>query len=70
MIKVAFSLTIFLHTIPTIVLFLRYHTGHDIDVICSLWSPAGKGLTSLLSLVVYNCESITFPLISWVRCGT
>ena len=35
-----------------------------------LWSPAGKGLTSWLSFVAYNCEFVTFPLISWVRCGT
>ena len=38
--------------------------------ICALWSPAGKGLTSWLSFVVYNCEFVTFPLISLVRCGT
>ena len=38
--------------------------------ICALWSPAGKGLTSWLSLVVFNCEFVTFPLVSWVRCGT
>ena len=38
--------------------------------ICALWSPAGKGLTSCLSLVVSNCEIVTFPLVSWVRCGT
>ena len=38
--------------------------------ICALWSPAGKGLTSWLSFVVYNCEFVTFPIISWVRCGT
>ena len=24
--------------------------------ICALWSPAGKGLTSLLSFVVSNCD--------------
>ena len=29
-----------------------------------------KGLTSWLSLVVYNCEFVTFPLVSCVRCGT
>ena len=29
--------------------------------ICALWSPAGKGLTSWLSLVVSNCEFVTFP---------
>ena len=38
--------------------------------ICALWSPAGKGLTSWLSLVVSNCEFVTFPLVSRVRCGT
>ena len=38
--------------------------------ICALWSPAGEGLTSWLSVVVSNGESVTFPLVSWVRCGT
>ena len=32
-------------------------------------SPAGKGLTSWLSFVRSNCEVVTFPLVSWVRCG-
>ena len=27
---------------------------------CALWSPAGKGLTSLLSFVVSYCEFVTF----------
>ena len=30
----------------------------------------GKGLISRLSFVVSNCEFVTFPLVSWVRCGT
>ena len=30
--------------------------------ICALWSPAGKGLTSLLSFVVSNCEFVTCPI--------
>ena len=38
--------------------------------ICALWSPAGKERTSWLSFVVSNCEFVTFPLVSWVRCGT
>ena len=38
--------------------------------ICALWSPAGKELTSRLSFVVSNCEFVTFPLVSWVRCVT
>ena len=29
-----------------------------------------KGLTSWLSFVVSNCEFVTCPLVSWVRCGT
>ena len=36
----------------------------------ALWSPDGKVLTSWLSFVMSNCEFATFPLISWVRCGT
>ena len=35
-------------------------------LICALWSPAGKGLTSWLSFVVSNCEFVTFPLVFWV----
>ena len=34
--------------------------------ICAVWSPAGKGLTSLLSYAVSNRELATFPLVSWV----
>ena len=37
--------------------------------IYALWSPAGKGLTSWLLFVMSNCEVVTFPLVSWVRCG-
>ena len=29
--------------------------------IAALWSPAGKGLTSLLSFVMFNCVFVTFP---------
>ena len=38
--------------------------------ICALWSPAGER-ADLFALVrgVY-CEFVTFPLVSWVRCGT
>ena len=38
--------------------------------ICALWSRAGKRLPSWLSFVVANCEIVTFPLVSCVRCGT
>ena len=36
----------------------------------TLISPAGEGLTSWLSFVVSNCDFVTFPLVSWVGCGT
>ena len=35
----------------------------------ALWVPAGKGLTSWLSFVMSTCDVVTFPLVSWVRCG-
>ena len=40
--------------------------------ICALWSRAGRGLASWLSLVVSYCEFVTctFPLVSLVRCDT
>ena len=38
--------------------------------ICALWSSAGKGLTSWLSSMVSYFEFVTFPLVSWARCGT
>ena len=35
----------------------------------ALWSPAGKRADLLaLDCGVY-CEFVTFPLVSWVRCG-
>ena len=38
-------------------------------LIDALWSPAGKGLTSWLLFLMSNGEVVTFPLVSWVRCG-
>ena len=35
----------------------------------ALWLPAGKGLTSWLLFVMSNRDVVTFPLVSWVRCG-
>ena len=29
--------------------------------IAALWSPAGKGLTSCLSFVMFNCVIVSFP---------
>ena len=37
---------------------------------CALWSHAGKGLISWLSFVASNCEFVSFPLVSFVRCDT
>ena len=38
--------------------------------IVALWALARKELPSWLSFVMSNCEFVTFPLVSWVRCGT
>ena len=35
-------------------------------LICILWSPAGKGLTSWLSFVVYNGEFVIFGILGQV----
>ena len=45
---------------------LCFHARLFVD---ALWSPAGKGLTCCLSFVMSNCDVVTFPLVSWVRCG-
>ena len=38
--------------------------------IAALWSPAGKGLTSWLLLVMCIVFSLLSHEVSWVRCGT
>ena len=38
--------------------------------IAALWSPAGKGLTSWLSFMMFNCFLSLFRVVSCVRCGT
>ena len=50
----------------SVLFLLCFRARLDID---ALWSPAGKGLTSWLSFVISYCEVVTFPLVSWVRCG-
>ena len=37
------------------------------SVYIALLSPAGKGLTSWLSIVVSSCEFVTFQMVSWAR---
>ena len=46
---------------------LCFHASLFVD---ALWSPAGKGLTSWFSFVMYYCDVVTFPLVFWVRFGT
>ena len=38
--------------------------------IAALWSPAGKGLTSWLLIVMFNCVLSLSHVVSWVRYGT
>ena len=38
--------------------------------IAALWSPAGKGLTSWLLLVMFIVFLLVSNVVSWVRCGT
>ena len=51
----------------SVLCLLCFHVCLFID---ALWSPTEKGLNSLLSFVMSNCEFVTFPLVSWIRCGT
>ena len=43
---------------------MRHDTGRQIK------TPAGKGLTSLLFFVMFNCVLSLSHVVSWVRCGT
>ena len=39
--------------------------------IAVLWSPAGRGLTSWLLFVMFNCVLLSLShVVSWVMCGT
>ena len=38
--------------------------------IAALWSTAGKGLTSLLLLVMFIVFLLLSHVVSWVRCDT
>ena len=38
--------------------------------IAASWSPAGKGLTSWLLLVMFIVFLLLIFVVSWVRCGT
>ena len=45
---------------------LCFHACLFVD---ALWSPAGKGLNSWLWFIMSNCDVVTFPLVSCLRCG-
>ena len=47
--------------------FLCFHARLFVDALRSI---AAKGLTSWLSFVMSYCDVVTFPFVSWVRCGT
>ena len=38
--------------------------------IATLWSPAGKGLTSWLLFLMFNCVLSHSHVVSWVMCST
>ena len=71
------SSKIFLLTVPrgclfcgSFMLFLScFVMFHARLFVGALWSPAWKGLTSWLSFVMSFCGVVTFPLVSWVKCG-
>ena len=50
----------------SVLFLLCFHARLFFD---ALWSPAGKGLPFWLSFVMSNCDVVTFPLVSCVRCG-
>ena len=54
------------HLLHFRLVFLCFHERLFVD---ALWSPAGKGLTSWISFVMFVCDVVTFPLVSWVRCS-
>ena len=47
------------HLCDFCLVLLCFHARLFVD---ALWSPAGKGLTSWLSFVLYNCDVVTFPI--------
>ena len=72
------SSKIFTDRFKPVLLLLIFYVNSVLHLLCfcarlfidALWSPAGKGLASWLSFVMSHCEVVTFPLVSWVRCGS
>ena len=54
------------HLCYSCLFLLCFHARLFVD---ASWSLAGKGLASWLSFVMSNCDVVTFPLVSLVRCG-
>ena len=50
-------------------LFLSCIVMLSFTFVDTLMSPAEKGLTSWLSFVMSNCDAVTLPFVSWVRCS-
>ena len=40
------------------------------SVFCCLMVTCWERADLLASFVMSNCEFVTFPLVSWIRCGT
>ena len=70
---ISFLKTTIIYIVMDVTTCMALHLRGKLLLTCnriSFMTPAGKGLTSLLSFVVSYCEFVTFPLVSWVRCGT
>ena len=63
------SKAVFLLWIIYVISVLFLLCSHVRLFVYALWSPAGNWLTSWLSFVMSYCDIVTFPLLSWVRCG-
>ena len=67
---------IFLSGISMVVRYLKINIRKTMNCLSRisrkafrLNTPAEKRLASWLSFVMCNCEVVTFPLVSLVRCG-
>ena len=43
--------------------------GHVSEFVMPCGRLVGEALTSWLSFKMSNCDVVTFPLVSWDRCG-
>ena len=54
------------HLCYSCLVLLCFHVRLFVD---ALRSPVEKGLISWLSFMMSNCDVVTFPFVSWIRCG-